>query len=87
VFEALKKDWWCELFKEMVYLGFTVSKDGLCLDPEKIKAMLECLTFHDITIFYKNFIIGFKEICTPRVYVRKYEDYSGACKSERVLRC
>lgn len=46
-----------------MYLGFVVSHEGLKMDPEKVKAILECPTpmcafdvrsFHGLVSFYKN---------------------------------
>jgi hypothetical protein len=64
----------CEFFEEeLVYLGFMVSKDRLCMDPKKVKAILEWPMPHDvtkvrsfngITIFYNKFIRGFNGIFT-----------------------
>ena len=49
--------------KELVYLGFVVSVEGLKMDPKKVKAILEWTTprsatevrsFHGLASFYKK---------------------------------
>ena len=51
--------------EEIVYLGFVISADGLKMDPEKVKAILECSTlenvgevrsFHGLDSFNKKFV-------------------------------
>ena len=62
----------CSFLKELVYLGFVVSIEGLKMDPQKVKAILEWPTprsvtdvrsFHGLDSFYKKFIKGFSGIC------------------------
>ena len=61
----------CNFVKELVYLGFLVLEEGLKMDPEKVKAILEWPTlrsviyFHGLTTFYRKFIKSFSNICGP----------------------
>lgn len=62
--------------KELVYLGFVVSEEGLKMDLEKIQAILNWPTprnifklrvFHGIVSFYRKFIRRFSQIYSPIV--------------------
>jgi hypothetical protein len=57
---------------ELMYLGFMISNEGLKMDSEKVKVILEwptpkctfyVISFHCLEIFYRKFIQTFNDIC------------------------
>ena len=84
----------------MEYLGFVVSAEGLKMDPEKVKAILEWPTprsaievrsLHGLASFYRKFIRGFSSICGPltetmRGDMKEFKWTIGADKSFNLLR-
>lgn len=65
----------CTFMKdELVYLGFLIFEEGLKMDPEKVKAIVEWPTsksigevrsLHGLASFYQKFIRNFSSICNP----------------------
>ena len=62
--------------EEIAYLGFLISADGLRMDPEKVKAILEWPTpknvgevrsFNCLASFYKKFIRNFSSVCNGMI--------------------
>jgi hypothetical protein len=65
----------CNFVKtELVYLGFLISRDGLKMDQEKFKAIINWPTlrsifkvrrFHGLERFYRKIVRNFSGICAP----------------------
>lgn len=65
----------CSFFKkELIYLGFVISKNELKMDPKKVaaivswpspKSLFEVWSFHGLEIFYRKFIKNFSGIFAP----------------------
>ena len=86
--------------KDLVYLGFVVLREGLKMDLEKVKAILEWYnrrsvievrSFHGLVKFYRKFIRGFSNICGPftetmRGYSKEFKWTVGADKSFNLLK-
>jgi hypothetical protein len=70
------------LTKELVYMGFVISNEGLKMDYEKVRIILEFPTprctfdvrrFHGLMSFYKKFIENFSEKCALLIECMKNE--------------
>ena len=70
----------------MVFLGHVVSKDGVAVDPAKVKAVLkwtqsknvtEIRSFLGLAGYYRRFVEGFTKIANPMMALtRKEHKYS-----------
>ena len=65
---------------EVIFLGFVVSKDGVRVDGEKIKAIVEWPTpksatdvrsFHGLASFYRRFVQNFSSLVSPLTELTK----------------
>ena len=83
----------CDLFKDKIqYLGHVVTKEGILVDPKKIKAIedwpvpkdvMDVRSFMGITGYYRRFIEGFSKIANPITSLQKKGnkfDWNKKCK-------
>jgi hypothetical protein len=73
----------CSFYQEKIhYLGHIISKDGIVVDPEKIKAIrgwsvpknvTEVRSFMGLAGYYKGFIAGFSRIAHPITSLQRKE--------------
>jgi hypothetical protein len=71
----------CDFYqKEIQYLGHVISSEGIVVDPEKIKSIMEwpipkdvanIRSFMGITRYYRRFIEGFSKIAYPITSLQK----------------
>eukprot|EP00253_Pinus_taeda_P010499 PITA_10499 len=71
----------CDFFKEEIqYLGHVITKDGIAVDPEKIKAIMEwpvpkdvadVRSFMGLAGYYRRFVEGFSRVAYPITSLQK----------------
>eukprot|EP00253_Pinus_taeda_P012189 PITA_12189 len=71
----------CDFFKaEIQYLGHVITKDGIAVDPEKIKAIMEwpvpkdvadVRSFMGLAGYYRRFVEGFSKVAFPITSLHK----------------
>eukprot|EP00253_Pinus_taeda_P010631 PITA_10631 len=71
----------CDFFKEEIqYLGHVISKDGIAVDPEKIKAIMDwpipkavtdVRSFMGLAGYYRRFVEGFSKVAFPITSLQK----------------
>eukprot|EP00253_Pinus_taeda_P012064 PITA_12064 len=71
----------CDFFKEEIqYLGHVISKDGIAVDPEKIKAVMDwpipkdvadVRSFMGLAGYYRRFVEGFSKVAFPITSLQK----------------
>eukprot|EP00253_Pinus_taeda_P013560 PITA_13560 len=71
----------CDFFKEEIqYLGHVITKDGIAVDPEKIKAIMEWPVPKDVADvrffmglagYYRRFVEGFSKVAFPITSLQK----------------
>eukprot|EP00253_Pinus_taeda_P006262 PITA_06262 len=71
----------CDFFKsEIQYLGHVITKDGIVVDPEKIKAIMEwpvpkdvadVRSFMGLAGYYRRFVEGFSKVAFPITSLQK----------------
>jgi len=79
----------------VVFLGFIVNKNGVHVDPKKIKAIQEWLTpqnvgdvrsFHGLASFYRRFVPNFSSLASPlNELVKKDTPFCWAEKHEQAF--
>eukprot|EP00253_Pinus_taeda_P012179 PITA_12179 len=71
----------CDFFKEEIqYLGHVITKDGIAVDPEKIKAIMDwpvpkdvadVRSFMGLAEYYRRFVEGFSKVAFPITSLQK----------------
>ena len=87
----------CSFFQnEVHYMGHVISKEGIAVDPEKIRAIMEWVaprnvdevrSFMGLTGYYRRFIMNFSQISYPITSLhRKCKNFDGKRTVRLVLR-
>lgn len=75
----------------LFFLGFVISADGVKMDPEKVRAILEwrsprsiteLRSFHGFITFYRKFICNFNSIVAPVTDYTKGQEFSWTKEAE-----
>ena len=74
----------CDLFKDKIqYVGHVVTREGISVDPKKIRAIeywpvpkdvMDVRSFMGITGYYRRFIEGFSRIVNPITSLQKKDN-------------
>jgi len=92
LYANLKK---CRFLQEILVLGFVISKEGVNMDPEKVRAILECpsprsiievRSFHGIATFYRKFIQKFCSIVVPITNCTKAKTFTWTNGAEEIFK-
>lgn len=84
--------------EELVYLGFVIYADGLKMDHEKVRAIVEWSTpesigevrsFYGLASFYRNFIRNFSSFCCPMTKTMRGErkELKWMTRAKKKLNC
>ena len=80
------------LTNRIVFLGYVVSAEGIHMDDEKVKAILDwpnpkslidVRSFYGLASFYRRFIKGFSSIIAPMMDVLKKKEFQWTSDAER----
>lgn len=82
--------------EELVYLGFVIFLDGLKMDPQKVREIVEWptpesigefISFHGLTSFYQKFIRNISSICSPIIETMRGDkkDFRWTFEADRIF--